>query len=95
MTKQEKIREGFKMAVLMNVETNKLGDIVFKVDGLDNVFSYLRSQDVVIKVERELPDNECGLCMFNLSDSGFDQSSHKRKCTIPCKETRVAVEPLI
>ena len=57
MSTREKIREGLKTIVLMNVETNPSGDIVFKIDGLDNVFAYLDSQGVAIKVQcvREPP----------------------------------------
>ena len=47
---KEQIRKGLKIIILMNVEVNALGDIVFKVDGLDNVWAYLHSQGVVIKV---------------------------------------------
>ena len=55
MTKQGEIWEGLKTIILMNVETNALGDIVFKVDGLSKVFAYLHSQGVAIKREREFP----------------------------------------
>ena len=55
MTKREKIRERLKTVILMNVETNRFGDVVFKIDGLSNVFSCLRSEGLMIKVERELP----------------------------------------
>lgn len=30
----------------------------------------------------EWPDN-CGLCTYSVDDSGFDQTSHKTKCTRP------------
>jgi len=55
MSKQESLREGLSTVILMNVEANSLGDIVFKVDGLDNVFSYLHSRDVVLKVNTAKP----------------------------------------
>ena len=46
-SKSSGIREGLKTIILLNVETNTLGDIVFKVDGLSNVLVYLKSQRVV------------------------------------------------
>lgn len=55
MTDQEEVREGLKTTILSNTEINNSGDVVFKPDGLDNVFSYLHSQGVVLKVDRELP----------------------------------------
>ena len=50
MTKQEEIREGLYMAMLAMAPTEELYGKV------DRILSYLHSQGVVIKVDRELPD---------------------------------------
>lgn len=55
MTKQEEIREGLRASILENTQFNSHRGVVLKVTGLSNILSYLHSQGVVVKVERELP----------------------------------------
>ena len=69
------IREGLKTTMLMNVEVNSSGDIVFKVDGLANIFSYLKSRNVVrLKDSQELPipiNKDAQRCLSQLMEDGF------------------------
>ena len=103
MTKQEEIREG--VTILIEEETTFIegeysplaGPITSDTRELDcepsylasKILSYLHSQGVVIKVERELPIKIAG--QENISYcAGYHDACHQR-----LKAGYVAVEPLV
>ena len=78
-------REGVKIAILTNVETNSLGDIVFKVDGLDKVMDAVKQHEeqrvsealedntftIIEEAKREERERIIGILKSNYTDKTF------------------------
>ena len=94
---REEIREGvatlYHEAVGTIIDTYQRGEWEEAYSFASLVLDYLRSQGVVIKVERELPVDCNYICCFVRREDGVvvevDEKNHVEKCVF------VAVEPLI
>ena len=84
MTKQEEIREGVYKQIRSDVVGHSRTSYL-----AEGIINYLHSQGVVIKVDRELPDNE----VWHKVEREFEAYCAGRNDML--KAGYVAVEPLI
>jgi len=105
MTKQEEIREGIKSKIGDKLHDHAYYrrwddvatcDLISKADAITTVvLKYLQSQDVVIKVERELPNCD-KYSHINFGQEGDNWLYDKELMSKTCPMVgRVVVEPLI
>lgn len=102
MTKQEKVREESHKIIDEEICTSINGEAWIPDSGIDRLFNYLHSQDVVFKVDRELPEHPIKVTTYlGLTEEEANTRQLESDCFMQViqdemlKVGYVATEPLI